>query len=484
MQITRREAVKGAIAVLGAGSVLTGHPVDAGAEVQAAGRARRRRARDRVAVIGAGAAGIATTYLLGDRYDVDLFEARSRIGGHCDTRVINYRGRRIAVDLGAQFFHPETHPLYVTLLAQLGLFDPAYPDAAETLQAPASLCIFPTAGGPPVFSSTNPFTTPHRAVQFLTYIRLAREAVLSDLPWETTVGAWIRGLTVSEAFKRDIVTPWITALIGCSRADAMRASARSILQTFALSFPADVSQPASTYNSRIGLQGNLRLMLDRSPTARVHRNAPVRALRRRREEWLLQTPGGVRGPYRHVVLNAPPHVGRGLLRPLAGFAHRAALLREYEYFDSRLVIHTGPAYVQPSRRNWAVYNAGVSGDQCEGSVWYGGLHPRLESGATVDVFKSWDDRRRTQPARVLLSRRYKHPKITPAAIEAARALGPLQGRDGLHFAGVYTTGFDSQESAIWSALGVARSLTADSPPLAALDALLSKRGLSGVTYEL
>src|SRR3954470_11005210 len=99
--------------------------------------------RDRVAIIGAGAGGVAAAYFLAGNFDVDVFEARSRIGGHCDSRVIKHRGRRLTVDLGAQFFHPDTHPLYVTLLEQLGLCDPARPGADDTLQAPATLCIFP-----------------------------------------------------------------------------------------------------------------------------------------------------------------------------------------------------------------------------------------------------------------------------------------------------------------------------------------------------
>ena len=269
--ITRRDVVKGAR-----------RPGDARRRLSAGGSRRcrsdclaapaaptaRPAPRQRVAIIGAGAGGVAAAYLLGGTHDVDLFEARSKIGGHCDSHVIDYRGRRLTVDVGAQFFHPDTHPIYVTLLEQLGLYDPARPGGDDTLEAPASLCIFPTAGGPPVFSSSNPLATPHRALNFLTYIQLARQAVLSDLPWTTTVDAWIRGLTVSQSFKNDIVYPWITALIGSSRADALRASARSILQTFALAFPADVAQGATTFNSTIGLQGNLQRMLNRSRAAR------------------------------------------------------------------------------------------------------------------------------------------------------------------------------------------------------------------------
>ena len=485
--MTRRDVVKAAaaLATLGAGSVLVGRDAAAADSLASrTGKAGLRSDRHRVAIIGAGAGGVAAAYFLAGTHDVDIFEARPKIGGHCDSHVIDYRGHRLTVDLGAQFFHPDTHPIYVTLLEQLGIYDPQHPGTDDTLQAPAGLCIFPTAGGPPVFSSSNPFATPRRALDFVTYTKLARQAVLSDMSWETTVDAWIRSLAVDQSFKDDVVYPWITALIGSPRTDALRASARSILQTFALAFPANVAQGASTYNSTIGLQGNLKRMLDRSPAVRVRLRTPTHALRRKRTGWFLETPTGQYGPYRFVVLNAPPRAGRHLLCTVPGFAHVTALLSAYEYFDSRILIHTDPAYVQRDRRNWATYNAGVDGRQCEGSVWYGALHQKLPSGRTIDVFKSWAERRRADPRHILLERRFKHPVISRSTIHAARALRPLQGRNGLYFSGQYTTGFDSQESAVYSAMKVAESLAPASRTLASLKRHLAARGLAGISYDL
>ena len=313
LSMTRRDVIKSAVALatLGAGSVLEARDAVAAAASPASRSTSAKPSSDRhrVAIIGAGAGGVAAAYFLAGTHDVDLFEARSKIGGHCDSHVINYRGKRLTVDLGAQFFHPDTHPIYVTLLEQLGLYDPAHPDDDDTLEAPASLCIFPTAGGPPVFSSSNPLATPDRALNFLTFVQLARQAVLSDMPWKTPVDAWIRDLSVSQSFKNEIVYPWITALIGSSRADALQASARSILQTFALAFPANVAQGATTFNSTIGLEGNLQRMLNRSPAVRVHRSTAVHALKRQRAGWFVETSAGTRGPFSSVVLNAPAHVG-------------------------------------------------------------------------------------------------------------------------------------------------------------------------------
>jgi uncharacterized protein len=67
---------------------------------------------------------------------------------------------------------------------------------------------------------------------------------------------------------------------------------------------------------------------------------------------------------------------------------------------------------------------------------------------------------------------------------AARPLRPLQGRDGLYFSGQYTTGFDSQESAVHSAMTVAESLAPRSQTLASLQTRLDARRLAGISYDL
>ena len=57
----------------------------------------------------------------------------------------------------------------------------------------------------------------------------------------------------------------------------------------------DPAAGATTYNSRIGLQGNLERLLDRAPAARVHRNAPVHASDPEREGWTCARPPAEKG---------------------------------------------------------------------------------------------------------------------------------------------------------------------------------------------
>lgn len=50
----------------------------------------------RVAVIGAGVTGLSAAWLLGRRFDVTLFEAEARLGGHANT--VDVDARRGAAD--------------------------------------------------------------------------------------------------------------------------------------------------------------------------------------------------------------------------------------------------------------------------------------------------------------------------------------------------------------------------------------------------
>jgi predicted NAD/FAD-binding protein len=183
-------------------------------------------------------------------------------------------------------------------------------------------------------------------------------------------------------------------------------------------------------------------------------------------------------------MNAPPRIGRKLLRPLPAAGEVTALLDRFRYFESRLLIHRDPAYVHPRRKYWTAYNAGVTGPECEGSAWVGALHDPLPSGAAVNAFKSWATRRRSDPERIVFERTFKHPLISPRAIAAARALGSLQGRHGLYFSGAYTTGADLQETALYSAMKVTAAVAPASRKLASLRARMRANGIAGISYDL
>ena len=77
--------------------------------------------RNKIAVIGSGISGLAAAWHLSQRFDVTLYEADARIGGHSNTVDIGMDGKTIAVDTGFIVFNEKNYPNLVALFDHLGV---------------------------------------------------------------------------------------------------------------------------------------------------------------------------------------------------------------------------------------------------------------------------------------------------------------------------------------------------------------------------
>ena len=83
---------------------------------------RSARACRAMAVVGSGVAGLTAAYVLSQKYDVTLFEADDRLGGHVHTHdVVAPDIGSLAVDSGFIVHNEKTYPLLIRLFAELGV---------------------------------------------------------------------------------------------------------------------------------------------------------------------------------------------------------------------------------------------------------------------------------------------------------------------------------------------------------------------------
>lgn len=415
----------------------------------------------RLGVIGGGMGGVATAWLCDPDWETSLFEAQEKLGGNSVSETIRQRDRDVVVDLGAQFFHPETHPTYSALLELLEL---------RRFEIAGSLCVLPLEGGAPSFSSTRVTRTPRHALDFAVFSYAARKmAVTGD--YGVTMAAWVDALRVSETFKTQVLLPWLTASEGHPLDDTKRSSARAILRLFAPTQPKSPWQKSKVWSPSDGFQGTILALAQRWKHTTVHAGSRALRVEKIDDGWYVCTEGTRAGPFDALVINAPPWEGKKLLLGLPWAEELRAVLDRYEHLSHRLSIDADPAYVHREPRNWSLANVGLSRaakPSSELSIWYGAAIPRLE-GRPVELFKSWTSYRDREPALPMFARTFQHSIKTPSMMDATRQLERWQGREGLWFAGQFTSGIDLQESALRSAMGVARSLCPTSPNLAALE---------------
>jgi predicted NAD/FAD-binding protein len=290
---------------------------------------------------------------------------------------------------------------------------------------------------------------------------------------------------VSRAFKTQILLPWLTASEGHPLEETKRSSARAILQLFAPSHPKHPLQKATTWSSGTGFQGTIMTLARQCQNTSFHTSQPVARIEKSEGRWFVHSKDVRHGPFDAVVINAPPWESKKLLGRMPWADDLVGVLDRYEHLSHRLAIHTDPTYMHRDRRNWGLANVGIqsSSDGASGahsqaaselSIWMQ-LPGRRPSPADCNVFKSWATYRSRQPKEILFERTFQHSIKTPDMMAAARNLKRWQGKEGLWFAGQFTSGIDLQESALRSAMDVARAL---SPSSAHLEALVRRASVA------
>src|SRR5215813_4867587 len=89
----------------------------------------------RIAIIGAGAAGLAASWLLNEHHEVTVYEKQARVGGHAHTVEVEQDGKPVYVESGAEFFSDGMFPTFVALLNNLGV---------ELRRYPVTACVYTT----------------------------------------------------------------------------------------------------------------------------------------------------------------------------------------------------------------------------------------------------------------------------------------------------------------------------------------------------
>ena len=429
----------------------------------AAGAARRR-----VGIIGGGMAGVSLAWLLDGERDVILLEARDSIGGNVQSVDITLDGHQVTVDMGAQYFHPGPYPVYTALLTHLGIYPPAASVPEQSHSFPASISLQDIAEPVPRFISPVfptriwPLLTPWNfsgLIAFAVAFAAARERELRRESWTLTLDEWLPTLGLAREQWEGMILPWAASLFSGSIEQARTLSARGAMIFAAKALPLNPFDPILYYVLNRGMAEALHRMIGQCSTLQVLTNAPVQRIAR-----------DPRGGFRiHGQTGAPIDVdeivlassGPGTLRLLSGIRGtelQQAALRGIEFHDARLALHTDPAYVPPEEYLWSFLNCRIQGAYCEASMWLAPVLTDVPPATATKLWKSWVTHRDRQPAQVLHAAEFQHMLPTAATIGAQRELRSLQGRDGIWLAGGYMYPYDAQETALRSAIRVARGL--------------------------
>jgi predicted NAD/FAD-binding protein len=268
-----------------------------------------------------------------------------------------------------------------------------------------------------------------------------------------------------------MLLPWAASLAAGDIEEARGYSARAVMVFAAKALPPSPLDPVKYFVLRPGLAEVITRLIEQTTTVEVLTNAQVRQVAKRESgQFLLRCADGRARLVDDLILGASGPASVRLLDQMPGFEAHAGALRSIGFYPARLALHRVPAFAALNPAFRSFLNCQIEGAFCEASMSMEDVIADAPTASTSRLWKSWVSHR-DAPARPLYETSYRH--VTPAAstMGALDALRLLQGVGGVWIAGGYTREFDSQESALLSAMDVASGLGLGSGRLARLEAV-------------
>src|SRR5262245_39645441 len=168
--------------------------------------------RRRIAVVGAGVAGLGAAWALRNSADVVLYDRAPRIGGHAWTVDIDYDGVPMPVDIGFICFNRPNYPNFTALLSHLGVrtvmtdmsFSVSDPHSYEWSSDPWGLFAW----------KRNALDARFRGLigEILRFNNIARGEIIAGVLPDATLGDWLDGHGFSEIFRVAYLLPMSAAI--------------------------------------------------------------------------------------------------------------------------------------------------------------------------------------------------------------------------------------------------------------------------------
>ncbi len=415
--------------------------------------------RRTVAVVGAGVAGLTAAYILSGTYEVTLYEADDRLGGHAHTHdVADPAGTALAVDTGFIVHNDRTYPQLRRLFGELGVRTRPTEMSMSIHDELTGLEYAGGRGAKGVFAQSRRALDP-RFLSVLAQVKrfhIRANAFLgrTDDSDQTTYGEFLRSHRFSAAFVRLYAVPLVSCVWSMGTDATLDYPARylfrflehhGLLTVYGSPQWRTVIGGSRTYVAAIG---------ERLPHVRIGR--AVSNVLRHDTGVSVHSSAGTSSDYDAIVIAT--HADQALELLADASREEKDVLGAFRYSRSEAVLHTDarllPAAAQ-ARASWnyLMPSAGDSDHPPIVTYWMNRLQGLKSAEQYLVTLNARD---RIDPAKVIAVMDYEHPIYDLPAIEAQGLLTSLS-TPRTAFAGAYH-GWGFHEDGCRSGVEAARRL--------------------------
>lgn len=407
----------------------------------------------RIAVIGAGISGLATSWLLSRRHDVVLLEQSGRIGGHTHTHCFDTPDGRLALDTGFLVHNTRTYPLLVRLFEELGVacLDS---DMSFGVTDPSSGFEYSTRNLNGLFADRRNLWRPRHYAMLAGILRFNRASrALAARPTTITLGDFLRQHHLSGDVVDRFLLP-LAAAIWSASPSTLRDFPALTLVRFFQQHGMNTVLDHPTWRVVAGGSATYIPKLLASPRITVRTNAGPSSVQRTMDGVDIHFPDRPTERVDEVVFACH---GDDVLPLLADPTDTERdILGQFQTSANLAILHTDDTWLPRRAAARASWNYTLSGSTGAATVTYD-LNRLQRLSTTRPYLVTLNPERPIAPYQQLATMHYTHPLYTRAAIAAQERWAEVSGHHRTHYCGAYWF-YGFHEDGLRSAVRVANMM--------------------------
>ena len=389
----------------------------------------------RVAVVGAGVAGLYAAWRLSMQHEVTVFEANDYLGGHTHTVDVERHGRTWAIDTGFIVFNDWTYPNFIAMLEELGVgWQPS--NMSFSLRCERTGLEYNGTSLNSLFAQRRNALRPSFLRMIADILRFNQrcKALLGTDDDTLTLGEYLKQGGYSAQFVEHYILPMGRAIWSAEATTMLDFPARFFVDFFDRHGFLSVDDRPVWQTVRGGSREYVRALM-RSMQVRARVSTPVASIRRTPQAVLVRTSRGDVESFDHVFLAC--HSDQALAMLEHPTAAEREVLQAFPYARNEAILHTDASILPRRPLARAAWNYHLLPSAQEPVALTYDMNT-LQSLDAPERFLVTLNHRDAIDARTIIDTfQYEHPVYLPQGVAAQRRHRELNGAERTYFCGAY-----------------------------------------------